>query len=315
MAGAVGWAQRARPPALAAGARVGIVAPAGPISPAGLAAGLNWLRQRGLEAVAGPDLYARQGYLAGNDRARAAALRAFLTDRRIDGLWCARGGYGCMRLLPYLTDLGRPAPKVFIGYSDITALHQALGMIGWVTFHGPMAAEAGALQDKDAAAALWRAVTSRAPLGVVQGPPEQGRPVTVCAGRAGGMLVGGNLTLLAALAGTPWALQARDCVLLLEEVSEPAYRIDRLLTQLLLSGAFSGVRGVVFGSSPTCAQQGPGQLVRLLQDRLADLGVPVLYGLLAGHIPCNLTLPLGAQVELDATAGRLSVVEAALAPA
>jgi muramoyltetrapeptide carboxypeptidase len=210
----------------------------------------------------------------------------------------------------------RANPKVLLGYSDITALHQALGQLGLVSLHGPMVARE--LADGPLAydrASLWHALTG-------EGEPWQSGPedlVPLRPGAAEGILRGGCLSLLAALAGTPWALAdtGEPQLLLLEDVDEPPYRIDRMLRQLRLSGGLAGVRGIVFGTLPGCAgaeTQGYS-LERVVLEALADLEVPVAWGLASGHTTGpNLTLPLGVRARLRCGEGQasLSVLEAAV---
>jgi muramoyltetrapeptide carboxypeptidase len=288
-----------------------------------LAVGVEMLEGWGFDVRVMPGVGASRGYLAGeSDEASAAELSACFADASIDGIICARGGYGSMRLLPFMDwDAVRANPKVFCGYSDITALHLAIRReTGLVTFHASMVQRQGDEPGLHpwSAEALRRALTSAEPLGVVA-PPEDAPPVqTLTGGRATGPLVGGNLTLVAALCGTRWQLDARDCILLLEDTDEAPYRVDRMLTQLHLAGVLDGVRSIVFGDSPTCeAKEGdprPVPLVDVLRDRLGPLGVPLLYGFPCGHTPWRAALPLGVPATLDASAGTLTVLDPACAP-
>jgi muramoyltetrapeptide carboxypeptidase len=312
-----------RPRALRPGDTIAVVAPSGWVSRTRLETGVSMLREWGFDVRVGAGAGAGRGYLAGeSDAANAAELADSFADPGVAGIICARGGYGAMRLLPHIDwDVIRANPKVFCGYSDITALHLAIRReAGFVTFHGSMVQRQGdepGLQPWSAES-LLRAVTRVDPLGTVVSPPDGPAVTTLVAGAATGALVGGNLTLVASLCGTPWQLDARGCLLLLEDTDEAPYRVDRMLTQLRLAGVLDGVRGIVFGDSPTCEpREGdprPVALVDVLRDRLGDLGVPLLYGFPCGHSPVRATLPLGIPATLDADAGTLTLLEPACAP-
>ena len=283
---------------LAPGARVALVAPAGPLNSVGeLELATSQARSLGWEPVAGTNVLARHGYLAGTDEQRLGDLNSAIADETIDGIWCVRGGYGAIRLLGQINvDALRHHPKTFIGYSDITALHAALGAAAQiVTFHGP---------------------TARAPLSpfscqsLVRAVVEHGEPCghapnarVIRPGHAHGRLVGGNLALLAALAGTPYAPDYTGAILILEDIGEPVYRIDRMLRQLALSGALSSAAGIVFGHFTDSANSGDTSSVQI-DDVLAEAaeiaGVPAMAGVPIGHIDDQWTVPLGALAELNA---------------
>jgi muramoyltetrapeptide carboxypeptidase len=311
-----------KPRALGPGNTIAVVAPSGWVSRTRLAVGVEMLEGWGFNVRVMPGVYESRGYLAGeSDEANAAELAACFADPTIDGIICARGGYGAMRLLPFMDwQAVRANPKFFGGYSDITALHLAIRReTGLITFHGSMVQRQG---DEPAlhpwsADALRRALTSAEPLGVVAAPEDAPQVQALRGGRATGPLVGGNLTLVAALCGTRWQLDARDCILLLEDTDEAPYRVDRMLTQLMLAGVLDGVHGVVFGDSPTCeAREGdprPVPLVEVLRGRLGALGVPLIYGFPCGHTPWRAALPLGVPVTLDTDSGTLIVLEPACA--
>ena len=302
-----------RPRALRPGDRVAIVAPGGPVDPRRLDAGVALLRSWGLDPVVMPHVRDRRGYLAGSDADRLADLIAAWADPQVRGILCARGGYGCQRIVDDLDlDLVVRDPKVFCGFSDVTALHLALGRTGLVTLHGPMAAWNPDRTGPVAAEWLRRALCDPSPLGLVRARPGT-TTTTVASGRVTAPLVGGNLSLLAASAGTSDAVDARGRLLLLEEVGEEPYRVDRLLRQLRRSGALDGVAGVVVGECVGCDAATPDDIgvLDVLADALGDLGVPVSYGLPLGHGPEQVTVPLGVAATLDADAGTLDLVESA----
>jgi muramoyltetrapeptide carboxypeptidase len=297
-----------------------VVAPSGWVSRSRLAVGVELLRGWGFDVRVMPAAESSRGYLAGeSDQRNAAELCEAFADPSVAGIICARGGYGAMRLLPYIDwEAVRANPKFFCGYSDITALHLAIQReAGFVTFHGSMVQRQGDEPGLDpwSAEALRLALVWTEPLGAIASPPNGPLVTPLTGGRATGTLVGGNLTLLAALCGTRWQPDARDCILLIEDTDEAPYRVDRMLTQLLLAGVFDGVRGMVFGDSPTCEpREGdprPVPLVEVIRDRLAPLAVPLIHGFPCGHSPIRAVLPLGIPVTLDADVGTLTVMEAA----
>jgi muramoyltetrapeptide carboxypeptidase len=312
-----------RPRRLAAGQIVGLVAPSSaPNEPGHIRFAIETLESLGFRVRPGAHLFARDGYLAGVDAARAADLNAMFADDDVDAVWCVRGGYGASRILPMLDyDRIRRTPKALVGYSDITALHMALHtQAGLVSFHGPVA---------------WRPLTpytlgelkrvlceATVPVRVGAPPPFErregrldltNRVTTLVPGVARGRLVGGNLCLMAHLTGTPYAPDLRGALLFLEDIDEPYYRIDRFLTQLWLSGSLDGVAGVAFGKFTRCEPSASFVQNRVLEDILAErcraLGVPAVSGLMIGHVEDQTTLPIGCLAELDAGAGTLTLLE------
>lgn len=311
------------PRVLRSGDTLAVLAPSSRLKAEDIDVGVAMLRGWGYEVRLLPSVSSSRAYLAGeSDQAKGAELTDCFADPEINGIICARGGYGAMRVLPFVDwDAVRANPKLFCGYSDITALHLALRReANVVTFHGPMVARQSGEDglDRWTADQFRRALSAVEPLGVVAPPDDGPVPVTVRGGVATGPLVGGNLTLLAAMCGTRWQLDTRDCVLLLEDTNEQPYRIDRYLTQLLLTGVLDGLRGVVFGYSPDCDRPPDDPrtftLAALLEERLGPLNIPILYGFPCGHQPHRATLPLNLPVTLDADAGTLTYVDPACRP-
>ena len=294
------------PPALGPGARVALVAPAGPLrGPDELAAAVEHARSLGWEPVPGLHALRRDGYLAGTDAERLLDLNAAIQDDRIDGIWCVRGGYGAIRLLADVDyDAIRRRPKALIGYSDITALHAAIAVrSGVATFHGPTARADLTEFSRDS---LVRAVTTQ---GDPCGSAAEAR--TLRGGRAEGRLVGGNLALLAALAGTPFAPSYHGAILVVEDVGEATYRIDRMLRQLALSGALAKLAGIAFGQFTEGSDPGDAssrELDAVLREAADFAGVPAVAGVPVGHVADQWTIPLGARAELDADECALHVV-------
>lgn len=273
------------------------------------------LRGLGFEVRVPEGILERTRFTAGGVERRRAELHALFADDAVAGIVCARGGAGAGALLEGLdADLLRAHPKAFVGYSDITFLHLLLNGLGLVTFHGPMVATdfAARTYDRDS---FLRALTGAG--GPYASEPDDLLPLR--AGAAEGRLHGGCLSLLAAAAGTPWALRTggEDTLLFLEDLDEPPYRIDRLLIQLRASGAFEGLRGIVFGDMKGCAPpiDADFSLEDVILDALAGLDIPVALGLSSGHASSpNLTLPLGVRARLECGEGaQLEVLEAAVA--
>ncbi|MFC3574276.1 LD-carboxypeptidase [Streptomyces yaanensis] len=302
-----------RPPRLAPGARVAVVAPSGPVVEERLAAGLDILRGWDLDPVVAPHVLDRHPdfpYLAGTDADRAADFQAAWCDPDVAAVLCARGGYGAQRMVDLLDwDALRAAgPKVLVGFSDITALHEAFAArLGLVTLHGPMVSAVDFLKTARAQEHLRATLFE----------PESVRTITsagttLAPGRARGITLGGCLSMLTSELGTPHARAgARGGLLLIEDVGEDAYRIDRSLTQLLRSGRLDGVAGIALGSWERC---GPYELLRaVFTDRLGGLGVPVVEEFGFGHGEGALTMPFGVAAELDADAGTLTLDVPALA--
>jgi muramoyltetrapeptide carboxypeptidase len=299
-----------RPPRLRAGSRVAVVAPAGPVPRDAFAAGAAILGAR-YTLVHEERIFAREGFLAGGDDARAAELAAALADPTVDAVVCARGGYGLMRILPRLDAAAfARAPKLVVGFSDVTALHAWAYRAGVASLHAPVITQLGKLPAADADA-LFAACESPSP------PPPLAGLRALDRGRGGaveGRLVGGNLEMVTRLLGTPFALPLDGAVLLLEETGERPYRLDRQLTQLALAGVFDRLAGVVLGDFVGCVEKdgsGP-DAEAVLAERLTGRGLPVVIGAPVGHGPRNLALPHGARVRLDAAAGTLAFLEAAV---
>ncbi len=304
-----------KPRALRQGDLVGVAAPAGPVDGERLDRGVAELKRLGFAVRVADGVLERKGFTAGAVENRVRQLHDLFADPDVAGIACARGGAGTIQLLPHLDrDLLQQNPKPLLGYSDITLLHLEMERLGLTSLHGPMVARE--LADGDTAydlASLWHGLTG-------EGEPYATQPddlVVLAEGRGEGTLRGGCLSLLAAAAGTPWALRSVDepTILFVEDVDEKPYRVDRMLRQLRASGALSGVTGVVFGDMKGCA---PGfhedyALEEVLLEALEGLDVPVALGLSSGHTTHpNVTLPLGARARLVCTGGeaRFEVLEA-----
>lgn len=303
-----------RPRALGPGDVVGVCAPSGPVNPDRLARGISALREMGYEVRESPGVRARLRFTAGPAEGRLADLHALYADDDVAAIVCARGGAGASGLLEGLDlDLLRAHPKVFVGYSDLTLIHLALGRLGHVSVHGPMVARELADGTFD------RASFDAAVAG--KGRPYASEPedlMILREGEAEGTLRGGCLSLLAAAAGTPWAFRPdEDTILFLEDVDEPPYRIERMLWQLRQSGAFERVRGVVFGDMRGCAPpfEADFGLEDVIREALDGIDIPMALGLSSGHTNNPfVSLPFGAPARVRcADDARLDVLGPAVA--
>jgi muramoyltetrapeptide carboxypeptidase len=259
-------------------------------------------RSLGWEPVVGPHASARVGYLAGQDRERLNDINRALRDPSVNAIWCLRGGYGVMRILPGIDyDALSRSPKAIIGYSDVTALHAAVQRkCRLITFHGPTARETLTDFSRDS---FQRAVVEQADS---CGVASEARELN--AGTAEGRFVGGNLAMLSSLCGTPYMPDLTDGILILEDVNEPVYRVDRMLEQLKLSGVLNGCKAIVFGDCTGCNATTPGRTFDDVLGELAhELGVPCLAGIPIGHIAEQWTIPLGAMGTVDTGARRVAV--------
>jgi muramoyltetrapeptide carboxypeptidase len=301
-----------RPPRLCEGDVVGLVEPAGFTDDAfDLDLVKDTIRAMGLKPKAAPHLVERYGYLAGKDADRAADVNAMYADPEVKAVFAVCGGWGCARMLPYLDfKTIRANPKLLTGFSDITALHLAFAArAGFTTIHGPNAASGWGKLSWDS----FRAVAFDGATPTYVNPvgtedrlvPRSGRIRTFGGGKASGRLLGGNLTVLTALMGTPWLPDFTGAILFVEETNEAEYRIDRMLTQLSLAGILPKLAGFVFGQCTSCTATGVSYggftFSEVLQQHLAPLGIPAFQGAL-----------FGARAEIDADAGAIRLLEPAV---
>lgn len=290
------------PPPLCEGDRVAIVAPSGFLIREDFERGVARLRLH-YEVSCRDDVLAKDGYLAGSDARRAEELTAALTDDSIKAVLAARGGYGAARIVDRIDwSQVRASPKLLVGFSDITAMHAQFARVGVRSLHATMACGVGRASEEEFGA--WRAAVAGEDL------PDEIGLATVVGGVCEGRMVGGNLAVLCGLVGTPYFPSFAGGIVFLEDVGERPYRVDRLLTTLLLAGAFSGARGIVLGDF-SGAEPGPDgvSLPDVLVERLRAIGLPSVIGLRAGHCTPNHAVPLGVRGHLDASAGVLRYLE------
>lgn len=305
--------QLRRPPALAPGDKIRLVAPASPFDREAFEAGRAALAALGFVPVVAETEFAASGFLAGDDASRAARLTRALAEPDTRAVWAIRGGYGTVRTMAQL-DLGllRRSDKLVIGFSDLTALLINLATPGGlVCVHGPVITQLAKLP---AAQRRWvkNLICDPQPVG----PVPLGRLKSLVPGRAQGRLVGGNLSILASLVGTPLLPSLRGAILFLEEVGEAAYRIDRVWRQLIESRALAGVKGLILGELVDCKPGGRGRWSAraVLERAVAALGVPAVSGAAFGHARRNVALPVGVRARLDAGLGSLRLLQGAVRP-
>jgi muramoyltetrapeptide carboxypeptidase len=322
--GPIPQSARIKPPRLRPGDTIGLIEPASNSDEdESITIVEETIIAMGLKPKRAPNLLAKYGYLAGEDRARASDVNAMFADPEVRAIFAVRGGWGCARILPFLNfDVIRKNPKLLLGYSDITALHLAIAARGGaITLHGP---NGGSKWGKLSVANLQSiAFKGEAPL--LENPvatedrlvQRSGRTRTLRGGKARGPLLGGNLTIVTSLVGTPYMPDFTGAILFIEDVDEAEYRIDRMLTQLTEGGILGKLAGVVFGQCTDChAKESSGfsgfTLSQVLDQHLKPLGIPVYQGAFFGHIADQLILPSGGMAEIDADAGTLRLLEPAV---
>lgn len=306
-----------KPRRLEPGSNIGVIAPSSPCDDEGAVSdGAGFLREAGFNVMIGDTVYKRNRYLSGSDSERARDVNEFFLNKDIDGIICVRGGYGATRILNLLDyEAIAQNPKVFIGYSDITAIHVAINRLcNFVTFHGPMLANLSRSMDEYTRNSFIRAITSPEIPGEIKNPEGCGAIKVMCGGSAKGALIGGNLSVISSSVGSRFEIDTAGKILLLEDVAEEPYRVDRMLTQLLLAGKLQSCAGIVLGQWTRCTATHPERsflLSEVLEDRLSDLGIPVLYNLCCGHGRVKATIPLGVEASITDD-GRLFIDEPAL---
>ncbi len=313
-----------KPPRLKPGSVVGLVSPAG----------ATWEREEldivqdavralGLVPRLGPHLLDRYGYLAGQDKDRAADINQFFADPQVAALLPIRGGWGSSRMLPYLDyDRIRQNPKILVGFSDITALTLAIyGRTRVVTFHGPNGLTSWRPQQTEYFRRILFAGEAITFQNLKDGDDEdrlmqvKNRIQTITPGQARGRLIGGNLSVFSGIVGSPYVPDFQGAILFLEDTNENIYRIDRLMTHLKIAGVFDKLAGFIFGQCSGCAPDadyGSLTLEEVVWDHIKPLGIPAWYGAMIGHIEPIVTLPIGLEVEIDASAGTIRMLEPAV---
>ena len=317
--------QKIKPPRLKEGDTIGLIAPGSYIDESELEDSISNLEDMGFKTYHTDNILERYGYLAGTDKNRIDDVNHMFENKEVAGIVCARGGYGCNRILPDLDyELIRTNPKVLVGYSDITSLLYGIySQTGLITFHGPV----GISTFNDYSVNYLEDMIMKDSTGLelvsADESPEKDNDAysiyTISNGKAEGELVGGNLSIIASLLGTPYDVDYKGKILYLEDIGEEPYRIDRMLTELLLAGKLGEVNGIALGVFVDCEvkKRKPSfeeslTLKEVLIDRLAGLGVPVIYGLSFGHISSKFTLPFGTRAELDTYKQTITMLESSV---
>ncbi|MBA3729318.1 MAG: LD-carboxypeptidase [Sphingomonas sp.] len=313
-----------KPPRLRRGDTVGLVQPAGFLADDfEFQLVMEAVTAMGLVPKPAAHLHSRFGYLAGQDKDRAADINAMYADDSVRAVFAVRGGWGSARLLPHLDfDLIRANPKLLVGFSDVTALHLAFAArAGFATIHGPNAGSSWSKLSWDS----FRRLAFDGETPVYRNPiasedrlvQRQWRTQTITPGKATGRLLGGNLAVLTSLLGTPYVPTFDGAILFLEDVDEAEYRIDRMLTQLSLAGVLRRVAGIVFGQCTNCRSTGPSiggfTVAELLRQHFRPLGVPAYHGAMFGHVENQVSIPVGVRAEIDASNGTIRTLDSPVA--
>lgn len=314
--------ERIKPPRLKYGDTLGLIAPGSYINGQELNDSIKNLNELGFEVVYTNNILSKNGYFAGSDKQRASDVNHMFYRKDVAGIVCARGGYGCTRILPLLNyNVIRVNPKVFIGYSDVTSLLDGIYKeTGLVCFHGPV----GISTYNDYTSKYFREtlINPEANLVLKNAAPEsideEYQPFTIADGVARGELIGGNLSVVVSLIGTPYDIDTRNRLIFLEEMDEDPYKIDRMLTQMRMAGKFKDAAGVVLGvfknSKPSekSSFDSSFTLKEVLKNRLEDLNIPVVYGMSFGHVKNKFILPVGIKAELDSSKQTITLLETAV---
>jgi muramoyltetrapeptide carboxypeptidase len=309
-------AELTKPAHLRPGSTIAIIAPAGTPRPEKLRRGLSLLKRHGYNLKIYPQVKRKLGYLAGNDRTRAQALTDAFVDDEVDGIFAARGGYGCLRLLPLIDfDIIRRYPKVFAGYSDLTALLLSIyKQCGFVTFHGPMASiEFGRRPRVYSAAYFFKAVEEKDPLGIIKVPSGY-KLTTIKGGLADGLVVGGNLSMLARMTGTGFLPSFENKIVFFEDTDEEPYRLDAYLAQLFMATDISRASGFIIGEMTRFEPRYGGHMkgwsvIQVMRDYFSTLNKPAIFGFPCGHGKEKITIPIGVRLFLDADRKKVEFLE------
>jgi len=305
-----------KPKKLQKGDLIGVISPAStPDDLSKIENGVNYLEKLGYRVAVAKNVGKERGYLAGEDSERLEDFHTMFSDKEVKAVFTLRGGYGSTRLLDKVNyNLIRQNPKIFVGYSDINALQLAiLKMSGLVTFIGPMVATdfSGAI-DKFAEEIFWNVLTSTKKIGKLTNPRNE-KFFILCKGRGEGRIVGGNLSILTSLLGTEYFPNFKDSILILEEVNEAPYRIDRMLNQLKLAKVFRQSKGVLLGRFVDCYETDVSKktlsLNEVISDYLTTLKKPVIYNVKHGHVSDTITIPLGVKCKINSSRGFIEILE------
>lgn len=303
--------------ALKKGDTIGLIAPSSPTSIENVEKAKKTIIDMGFNVKMGNSPYENYGYLSGIDRIRANDIEEMFKDHGVDGIICLRGGYGTTRILDDIDyNIIRENPKVFVGYSDITALHIAFNQIAdLVTFHGPMVtSDMIGKFDSFSKESLLENITNVEVSGKIENP--EGQEISgINEGIAEGSIIGGNLSLIAATIGTPYEVDLKDKILFIEEIGEEPYKIDRMLNQMRLAGKFEETNGIILGDFKNCECKKHSEsltLERLIVEHIKPSKKPILFNLKSGHCIPMVTLPFGVRVRVDSKKNEIEILESSL---
>ncbi len=305
-----------KPKKLSKGSVIGIIAPASfPSDPIKINNGVKYLEKLGYKVEVGKSVWKQRGYLAGNDSERLDDLHRMFSNKNIKAIFCVRGGYGTGRLLDKIDfSIIRKNPKIFVGYSDITALQSAFFQkAGLITFAGPMTAvDFYENVNQFTEETFWRTITSTKKIGKIHNPNND-TFFSLNKGKGEGRLLGGNLAVLTSIIGSKYFPSFKNSILLLEEIGEPPYRIDRMFNQLKLAGVFDNINGVILGKFIDCYETDPSKkslsLNEIISDYFSDRKYPLIYNVHHGHTTENITLPLGINYKINASKKFIEITE------
>lgn len=303
-----------KPDRIKIGDTIGIISPSSPVKKEKVQEAYKQIINMGFKVKMGKSPYEEYGYLSGTDEIRANDINEMFRDEKVSGILCTRGGYGTPRILPLLDyDAIKKSPKVFVGYSDITALHIAFNQIaGLVTYHGPMAVSDMIRGfDNFSKEGLFNLIMNREPFYNIKNPLDQ-EIITINGGIAEGVIIGGNLSLIVNTIGTPYEIDVRGKILFIEEIGEDPYKIDRMFNQLRLSGKLQEANGIILGDFNNCKSKNPKEsltLKEVINDQIKPIEKPTIYNLKSGHCNPMITLPLGVKARLDGDKKELLILE------
>ncbi|MBK1988221.1 LD-carboxypeptidase [Sphaerospermopsis aphanizomenoides BCCUSP55] len=302
-----------KPPRLQIGDTIGLISPAGIIELKDIEDAKQTLTKLGFKIKTGAHILDRDGYLAGTDINRAQDIHTMFADKSVKAIIAMRGGWGCNRILPLLNyPLIRSHPKIIIGYSDITSLLLAINARSrLITFHGAVATSSWNEFTID----YWQRILFNAETLTMQNTSsDEGKIEIITPGKAQGKLIGGNLSVLAAMVGSPYLPSWNKSILFLEDIGEDIYRLDRMLTQLKNAGILNQISGFIFGQCTNCqpSEKQSFTLMQILQQHIQPLAIPAWYGSMIGHIKDKFTIPVGLEVEIDAENGTIKMLESAV---
>lgn len=306
-----------KPKKLQKGDLIGLISPASSVDdPLKIEKGVNYLESQGYKVILGKNVGKYNGYLAGHDEERLHDLHSMFENKNVRAIFCLRGGYGASRLLDKIDyKIIKNHPKIFVGYSDISALHLSIFYkTGLITFAGPMAG-VDFYEDVSSFTAemFWKLLTSSKKFGKIENPGDE-NILTLNNGSASGKLVGGNLSVITGLIGTIYFPDLKDKILFIEEIGELPYKIDRMFNHFRLSNMFKGLKGVIIGSFQDCQEPDPEKrtltLGEVISDYFSKMKLPVVYNFRHGHLKDNITVPVGANVKLNASRGYVEITEA-----